>query len=122
MYFSTQTYPERAGFLITIWWRATMIVHCCPSFSLIGFNLSGLCNRTCVFCPRVNPKIYPNINKHIPVELYERIVKELAEVEYDGMILFSAFSEPLLYKRIEVVKELSKTLLSQGSYRSRYRR
>ena len=79
-----------------------------PFFSLIGFNLSGLCNRTCVFCPRVNPKIYPNINKHIPVELYERIVKELAEVEYDGMILFSAFSEPLLYKRIEVVIELSK--------------
>jgi radical SAM protein with 4Fe4S-binding SPASM domain len=79
-----------------------------PFFSLIEFNLSGLCNRTCVFCPRSNPETYPNINEHIPIELYEKIMKELAEVDYDGMILYSAFGEPLLYKNIEAVLELSK--------------
>ena len=79
-----------------------------PSFSLIEFNLSGLCNRTCVFCPRVDPKLFPNVNKHIPVELYEKIMRELGQADYDGMILYSAFSEPLLYKRIEVLIELSK--------------
>ena len=61
-----------------------------PFFSLIEFNLSGLCNRTCVFCPRVDPKIYPNVNEHIPVELYEKIMSELAEVDYDGMIHYCA--------------------------------
>ena len=79
-----------------------------PFFSLIEFNLSGLCNRKCVFCPRVNPEVYPNVNEHIPLELYEKIMCELAEVEYDGMILYSAFGEPLLYKNLEAVLELSK--------------
>ena len=79
-----------------------------PFFSLIEFNLSGLCNRKCVFCPRANPEVYPNVNEHIPIALYEKIMKELAEVDYDGMILYSAFGEPLLYKNIEVVLELSK--------------
>ena len=79
-----------------------------PFFPLIEFNLSGLCNRTCVFCPRANPAVYPNVNEHIPAELYEKTMKELAEVDYDGMILYSAFSEPLLYKRIEVLIKMSK--------------
>lgn len=79
-----------------------------PFFSLIEFNLSGLCNRTCIFCPRVDPKVYPNVNEHIPIELYEKIMMELAEVEYDGMILYSAFGEPLLYKNIESLLKMSK--------------
>lgn len=79
-----------------------------PFFSLIEFNLSGLCNRRCVFCPRVDPKRFPNVNKHIPVELYRSILKDLGAVRYDGMILYSAFSEPLLYKRIEALIEISK--------------
>ena len=79
-----------------------------PFLSLIEFNLSGLCNRKCVFCPRVDPAVYPNVNEHIPLELYEKIMSELAEVDYDGMILYSAFGEPLLYKNIETVLELSK--------------
>ncbi len=33
---------------------------------------------------------------------------ELGEAEYDGMILYSAFSEPLLYKQVEPLIELSK--------------
>ena len=61
-----------------------------------------------MFCPRVDPKIFPNINEHIPIELYEKIMKELAELDYDGMILYSAFGEPLLYKRIEELIVLSK--------------
>lgn len=79
-----------------------------PFFSLIEFNLSGLCNRDCVFCPRVDPEIFPNINEHIPVELYEKTMRELAEVDYDGMILYSGFGEPFLYKRIEELIVLSK--------------
>lgn len=79
-----------------------------PFFSEIEFNLSGLCNRTCVFCPRVDPKVFPNVNKHISLELYEKIVKELQEMDYDGIMLYSAFGEPLLYKRVEVLIEMTK--------------
>ncbi len=79
-----------------------------PFFSLIEFNLSGLCNRTCAFCPRSDPKVYPNVNEHIPVELYEKIMADLQEARFDGTILYSAFGEPLLYKRIELLIEISK--------------
>ena len=82
-----------------------------PFFSLMEFNLSGLCNRTCVFCPRSNPEVFPNVNEHIPVDLYERIMTQLAEVDYDGTLLYSAFGEPLLYKNIEKLLELSKQYL-----------
>lgn len=80
-----------------------------PIFSLIEFNLSGLCNRKCVFCPRSDPEVFPNINQHLPVELYEKIMIELASVSYDGMLLYSAFGEPLLYKNIEILIAMSKS-------------
>lgn len=89
-----------------------------PFFSLIEFNLSGLCNRTCVFCPRVDPKVFPNVNEHIPVELYEKIMRELAEVDYDGTILFSAFGEPLLYKRLNAVLRITKQYLPNAHVES----
>lgn len=79
-----------------------------PFFSLIEFNLSGLCNRTCVFCPRSNPEVFPNINEHIPIQLFEKVMKELSEVEYDGMILFSGFGEPLLHKNLEALIRMAK--------------
>ena len=79
-----------------------------PIFSLVEFNLSGLCNRTCVFCPRVDPSVFPNINEHLPIELYKKIMSELSDVEYDGMFLYSGFGEPLLYKNVETLIEISK--------------
>jgi len=79
-----------------------------PFFSIIEFNLSGLCNRTCVFCPRVDPTIFPNTNEHISIDLYEKIMKDLSQIDYSGTLIYSGFGEPLLYKRIEAIIELSK--------------
>ena len=36
-----------------------------PLFSWIDINITELCNRKCVFCPRINPEIYPNLNKSL---------------------------------------------------------
>ena len=33
------------------------------SLVVIEINLTELCNRKCVFCPRVDPKIFPNRKK-----------------------------------------------------------
>ncbi len=79
-----------------------------PFFTLIEFNLSGLCNRKCVFCPRVDPKIFPNINEHIPLELYEKIMKDLGSVGFSGTILHSGFGEPLLHRKLEVLIEMTR--------------
>lgn len=85
-----------------------------PLFSLIEFNLCGLCNRSCSFCPRSNPKVYPNRNKHIPVALYEKVMADLKSVAFNGSILYSAFSEPLLYKNLEDIIKLSKYYCPQA--------
>ena len=78
-----------------------------PPLSVVEFNLTGLCNRMCVFCPRVNPEVYPNVNKLITLELYEKIMKGLQEIEFDGTFLYSAFCEPLLHNQIEQLIQLS---------------
>lgn len=79
-----------------------------PLFSIVEFNLCGLCNRRCVFCPRVNPELFPNVDEGISVGLYEEIMKDLRKVDFGGTIIYSAFSEPLLYKEIEVLIEISR--------------
>lgn len=80
-----------------------------PVFSLIEFNLSGLCNRSCVFCPRADKKAFPNINKGISIKLYEGVMKDLSAIDFDGTILYSAFSEPFLYKDLEKLITISRS-------------
>jgi len=79
-----------------------------PVFSLIEFNLLGLCNRKCVFCPRVDEKTFPNVNRSISLFLYETVMKDLKKIGFDGTILYSAFSEPLLYKGLEELIRMSR--------------
>lgn len=79
-----------------------------PLFSIVEFNLCGLCNRKCVFCPRHDAKAFPNTDKHFPPELYEKIMRDLQKLDFNGTLLFSAFCEPLLYRHLEKVIELSK--------------
>lgn len=88
-----------------------------PLFSWVEFNLVGLCNRRCDFCPWSNPEwrsthVPKGSTKddflHLPVEVYENIMKDLNKVEFKGGIIYSAFSEPLLYKHLEEVIKITK--------------
>jgi radical SAM protein with 4Fe4S-binding SPASM domain len=85
-----------------------------PLFAVVEFNLSGLCNRECVFCPRADATVFPNTNDHISIALYEKIVRELGELDYRGMLLYSGFGEPLLAKRLEVLIETTKRFCSRA--------
>jgi radical SAM protein with 4Fe4S-binding SPASM domain len=67
-----------------------------PLFSWIDINPTELCNRKCVFCPRVDPNLYPNQNFHMKVELAQKIADELRSYEYKGGVIFSGFGEPML--------------------------
>lgn len=82
-----------------------------PVFSIIEFNITGSCNRDCSFCPVSNPAVYIKTNDGLGVELFEKIVKDLQEIEYEGKILFSAFSEPLLHKKVEELIFIAKKYL-----------
>jgi radical SAM protein with 4Fe4S-binding SPASM domain len=82
-----------------------------PVFSIIEFNIIGSCNRNCSFCPVSNPDVYTKTNDGLELELFEKIVKDLQEISYEGEILFSAFSEPLLHKRVEELISIAKQYL-----------
>jgi hypothetical protein len=52
------------------------------------------CNRVCWFCPnsRIDRR---SENRYMDEELYLRIVKQLADVDYDKVITYSRYNEPL---------------------------
>ena len=65
----------------------------------IEISESGICNRKCSFCPRSAPD-FKDIKEFISKELISKVVKELRELNYSGVIRFSGFVEPLLDKKI----------------------
>lgn len=72
-----------------------------PLFSVIEISPVAACNRRCTFCP-VSEDYY---KKHglrgvMKKSLYEKLIGDLASIEYAGMILFSGECEPLLHKRL----------------------
>lgn len=82
-----------------------------PIFSWIEFSLSGLCNRLCEFCPRVDTKNYPNLNKHMPIDSYSSIIKDLEKINFKGGFIYSGFSEPILYKYLFDVIKITRKFL-----------
>lgn len=80
-----------------------------PLFSFIELNINEICNRKCVFCPRVDPKIYPNQNIHMNLETVANIAKQLEELKFSGIVNISGTGEPLLTKYIvDIVSEFGK--------------
>ena len=71
-----------------------------PLFSFIDINPTELCNRTCVFCPRHDPKVYPNQNLHMEIDTAHKIRKELEELNWTGTINLCGNGEPLIHKDI----------------------
>tara|TARA_B100000809_G_scaffold132081_1_gene129863 strand:+ start:16 stop:957 length:942 start_codon:yes stop_codon:yes gene_type:complete len=66
------------------------------SILTVEINTTELCNRTCVFCPRHDPKVYPNRNLHLTIKGARTIAEELGNNSYIGKISFSGFGENLL--------------------------
>ena len=80
-----------------------------PLFSFIELNINEICNRKCVFCPRANPKVYPNQNIHMDLAIAESIAKQLEELNFTGIVNISGTGEPLLTKYIaDIVNEFGK--------------
>ena len=73
------------------------------SILTVEVNTTELCNRTCVFCPRHDPAVYPNRNLHMTVKGASAIAEQLRSIRYRGKVSLSGFGENLLnpeFKRI----------------------
>jgi radical SAM protein with 4Fe4S-binding SPASM domain len=64
----------------------------------VELNITELCNRACVFCPRVDPKTYPSQNLHMDIAIAEKVARDLASIGSHARISFSGFGESLLHK------------------------
>lgn len=69
------------------------------SLVTVEMNITELCNRKCVFCPRVDPKVYPNRNLHMHEGTVASVASELNRLGLMSRISFSGFGEPLLHPR-----------------------
>ena len=46
---------------------------------IVEFNPTELCNRTCHFCPRHDPEVYPNLNLHLDPNTVQNVVDDLVK-------------------------------------------
>ena len=66
------------------------------SILTVEVNTTELCNRTCEFCPRHDPVVFPNRNLHMTPKGALAIATELGNNNYTGKISLSGFGENLL--------------------------
>ena len=78
-----------------------------PIPSWIELSIIDVCNRTCSFCPKSNPKIAPDTYQRMNLNLIEKLTKELIEINYKGSVTLCGYGEPMLHKEVNLI---SKTL------------
>jgi len=80
-----------------------------PIPSWIELSLIDVCNRSCSFCPKSDPKIAPDTYQKMSLPLIDKLCKELAEINYKGSVVLCGYGEPMLHKDINIIsKKLSK--------------
>ncbi len=83
-----------------------------PIFSIVEISVVAACNRRCSFCP-VSDDYYKKVGLSgvMKQSLYEKLLNDLNNIGYAGMILFSGESEPLLHKRLDRLISRTKEIL-----------
>lgn len=77
--------------------------------STIELNISELCNRTCSFCPRHDPKVYPNQKLFMEISTIKNLVVELEENNWYGDVHITGFGEPHTHPDLKkIVMELKR--------------
>lgn len=80
------------------------------SINMLEIEVFSYCNRRCWFCP--NAQIdRRSKNEYMDPELYTGIMRQLAEVDYNEVISYSRYNEPLADRVIlERLKEANETV------------
>ena len=82
--------------------------------STVEINPTELCNRVCSFCPRSDPKVYPNRKLHMTVVTAELVSQQLKDAGFDGDIHITGFGEPTLNPCIlSIIKSFSKNFFTE---------
>lgn len=84
-----------------------------PGLAAIELNVTELCNRRCIFCPRYDSAVYPNRKLFMRREIIQRLIDQLTINEYSGIITISGFGEPLLNTQVAEYILMLKAALPQ---------
>ena len=79
-----------------------------PMPTWVELSLIDVCNRTCSFCPKSDPKVAPDTYQKMSRSLIDKLSDELKKIKYRGAIAVCGYGEPLLHKDIlYITKKLS---------------
>ncbi len=79
-----------------------------PIPSWIELSIIDVCNRSCSFCPKADPKIAPNTYQKMTMSLVEKLTDDLKKINYQGSVTLCGYGEPMLHKGVfEMSKKLA---------------
>lgn len=76
-----------------------VMVNSTPLFSFIELNINNRCTRQCRFCPRI--AVPATQGKYLDLSVHNKLLDDLNDLNYEGLIMYSGFSEPLLHAHLE---------------------
>lgn len=74
-----------------------------PGLSTIELNVSELCNRTCSFCPRHDPDVYPNTKNFMALETVRSLTQQLMDTDWYGDVHITGFGEPHTHPELKEI-------------------
>lgn len=84
-----------------------------PLFNSIEIETYNRCNGVCDFCP-VSVQNETRVKKTMTNELFQKIINELKELNYDGSICLFSNNEPFLDDRIIEFQKYARRLLPKA--------
>lgn len=79
--------------------------------SVVEIEVNSRCNRQCVYCPNSLPDLR-SADRFMSTELFEKIIIELAQIEFSGRLSFHFFNEPLIRRDLEELVAWARPKLS----------
>ena len=76
-----------------------------PIPSWIELSIIDVCNRSCSFCPKSDPKIAPDTYQKMQMNLINKLTDELKEINYKGSVVLCGYGEPMLHKDINIISQ-----------------
>ena len=78
-----------------------------PIPSWIELSLIDVCNRKCIFLPKIDPSVAQTLTK-MNIQFDKKISKRFKEINYQGSVVLCGYGEPLLHKDIyEISRKLA---------------
>jgi len=80
-------------------------------FGTVQIETNSSCNRACIYCPN---SVAKRANQSLSLGDIGKILLELKEMKFKGVIVFSGYNEPLMDPRLNEIAELTRNSLPEN--------